>query len=478
VVIAPLNAQETPAPDAAPTPAAAPEIFLDKSPQIVAYQLRRLTNPQLIAVPRKDNDPKYKPIYQELLTRKGLDRKYREEAVAALAKVNHSDPVVEILAGIGAVDAEDKVTVHELVGLLMAQKPASLAAQREKIEGLATQSESATVKQAAYAALATADGKPDAAWELAGKNDGGTASLLSGVSMMNDPKLRGAFYNRAKPLAEKAPDPATQLAAIDALGNMPGHESEAFKVLSSLAEHSTGDARNAAIRAIRRIPDDKWPEDQVEPLAKTIVKLLEQTPADQRTAPAMLQAIQLGDDLTGALTEQQGASLRKTLRDLGVRVVALRTLREQMAFDLHYFVVPAGKQVQVVLENDDAMPHNFVITAPGKMQEIAVAGGLLPPPSDPKEPAYVPKSPDVLHAMAMVQPEESATLSFKAPDKPGEYPFVCTYPGHWVRMYGVMLVVPDLDQWEKDPKMPSDPNTHVAYKSQKTDPTQLQAHQH
>ena len=29
--------------------------------------------------------------------------------------------------------------------------------------------------------------------------------------------------------------------------------------------------------------------------------------------------------------------------------------------------------------------------------------------------------------------------------KPGEYNFVCTFPGHWVRMYGVMLVVPSLD---------------------------------
>jgi hypothetical protein len=58
-----------------------------------------------------------------------------------------------------------------------------------------------------------------------------------------------------------------------------------------------------------------------------------------------------------------------------------------------------------------------------------------------------------------VQRGESDTLKFTAPAKPGEYNFVCTFPGHWVRMYGVMLVVPDLDAWEGNRTLPSDPIT-------------------
>jgi azurin len=471
------HAQEQPVADASQSGGAssteAPHIFLDKNPRIVAYQLKRLTNPQLISLERKDTEAKYKPVYEALLTRHGLDRKYRQEAVTALAKLNHSDPVVEILEGIGRVDPDDKATAHELVGLLLTQKPAALAAQREKIESLATGSDNPTVKQAAYAALVTADGAPDKAWALAEQNNG-VAALLSGVSLINDAKLRDAFYDRAKPLAEKAPDAATQVAAIDALGNMPEHAEEAFKALASIVEHQAGDARDAAIRSIRRIPDDKWPDDQVQPLAKAIVALLAQTPADRRTSPAMLQAIQLGDDLTGALPDDQAAPVRKALRDLGVRVIAIRTLREQMAFDQRYFVVPAGKPVEVIVENDDSMPHNFVITAPGALQEVAVAAGTMTPPNDPHEPAYIPKTPKVLHAMVMVQPDESQTLSFNAPMQPGEYPFVCTFPGHWVRMYGIMLVVPDLDAWEKNPTPPSDPLTHTPMKSQKNDPNTIQ----
>src|SRR5258706_11001685 len=72
----------------------APKIFLDNSPAVVAYQLKRLTNPQLIGLERKQSDPKYKPIYDAMLTRGGLDRKYRQEAVEALAKFNKSDPVI------------------------------------------------------------------------------------------------------------------------------------------------------------------------------------------------------------------------------------------------------------------------------------------------------------------------------------------------------------------------------------------------
>ena len=96
-------------------------------------------------------------------------------------------------------------------------------------------------------------------------------------------------------------------------------------------------------RTIRHMPDDKWPENQIEPLASAVVKLIEQTPAADRTNPAVLQAIQLGDDLTGMLTEDKGAPLRKTLRNLGVRVVAIRTIREQMAFDTALLCRPGGE---------------------------------------------------------------------------------------------------------------------------------------
>lgn len=445
---------------------AAPQVFLDKSPQIVAYQLKRLTNPQLLAVERKTSDPKYKPVYEAILTRKGIDKKFREESLAALAQMNNSDPVVELLSAIGKADPEDKATPRELIGLLMSQKPAVMAKQREKIQSLTTESESDLVKQAAYAALAVADQKPDQVWQSASSAEHGLPLLLSGLPLINDAKLRAAFYDRVNPLVTKAPDEPAQVAAIDAISSSAaGHEADVFKQLATLIRGTPGATRDAAVRSIRRIPPEKWPADQIEPLAKDVVKLVKDTPADQRTTPQTAQAVQLGNDLAGELADEQALPIRKSLRDLGVRVVVIRTLREQMQYDTRYFAVQAGKPVQIILENADAMPHNLVVTTPGAFQEVAVAGSELPP-------TYIPeKNPKMLHALALVQPDESATLSFTAPTQPGEYDYVCTFPAHWPRMYGVMLVVPDLDAWEKSPKAPADPVSKKPYESPKNEAT-------
>jgi hypothetical protein len=94
--------------DDAPAGDAKPHIDLTKSPRIIAYQLRRMSSADLVALERHPDDAKYKPVYEALLVRKGIDRKYRQESADSLAKINKTDPVIELLDGIGKVDAEDK----------------------------------------------------------------------------------------------------------------------------------------------------------------------------------------------------------------------------------------------------------------------------------------------------------------------------------------------------------------------------------
>lgn len=469
-----LRAQPAPAP-------AEPQVFLDKSPKIVQFQLKRLTNPQLLAVERKTDHPKYKPVYDAILVRRGMERKYREEAAMALATLNQSDPVVELLAGIGSADKDDATTQADLVGLLLTQKPDALGAQKAKIEALASDSPSASLKEAAYAALVVADGKPEAVWQTAQGKPGGLPLLLGAIPMLPDAKAKAAFLPHVKPLVEMAPDDATRVAAIDALGFIPGDEAGSFATLAAIVHKEHGEVRAAAVRSLRRIATDKWPKEQIAPLADAIVKLVGATPTDQRATPAVVEMIQLGEELAGTLPKDQGTPIRKSLRELGVRTILIRTLKEQMAYDLRYFVVQAGKPVQVVLDNPDAMPHNLVVTAPGAVQEVGTAGGMMQPPSDPADArAFVPDSPKVLHATKLVQPGKSDTLAFEAPKEPGEYDYVCTFPGHWIRMYGVMLVVPDLDAYDQNPTRPTDPITKKPMESAKQ--TALEApsaeHQH
>ena len=183
--------------------------------------------------------PKYKPVYEAILTRKGMDSKYRDEALKALGKLDKSSPVVVLLDAIGKADPDDKSTPRELIGMLMAQKPADLAAQKDKIQSLATDSQNEVVKTAAYAALAVADDKPDAAWQLASsKNE--LKDLIAGIPLIKDAKLRAVFFSQVNPLVTKAPDAPTQVAAIEAISSMPGHEADAFKELADLITHRLG----------------------------------------------------------------------------------------------------------------------------------------------------------------------------------------------------------------------------------------------
>ena len=451
----------------------APKVFLDKPPKVVAYQLKRLSNEQLVKVERSFEYKKYKPVYEALLTRKGLDKKYRQEAIEGLSTINDSNPLLEVLNGLALAEKDDVGTQRELVALLFAGRPASdFAEEQEALEKLAAEAPTDAAKQAAYAALATAAGNADGAWAIAEKNNA-VATLLGSVWMIPDAQVRATFYERTKPLVTAAPDPATQVAAIDALGYIPGHEAEAFDLLATVIQGTNADQRVAAVRSLRRIPSSHWAADKVEPLAQAVLKLVEQTPADQRTSPNGIESIQLGNDLAAALGPK-GAPVRKALRDLGVRVVLLKTIREQMLYDLRYFVVEKGKPVQVVLANEDAMPHNWVLTEPGAMQEVATAAATLAMPTDPtKKKPFVPAHDKVIEASFLAQPGETTAINFTAPDKAGEYDYVCTFPGHWVRMYGVMVVVDDLDKWDQSPAQPTDPLTKKPIANAKVDVTEL-----
>jgi azurin len=126
--------------------------------------------------------------------------------------------------------------------------------------------------------------------------------------------------------------------------------------------------------------------------------------------------------------------------DPNVEVVRMKTVREEMRFDKKEFTVTAGKQVELVLENPDAMQHNLVIGKPKSMEIIGLAADKLITAKDGAERNYVPSISQVIAATPLVNPDQTFRLKFTAPTAPGDYPFVCTFPGHWRMMNGVMKV--------------------------------------
>ncbi|UFH53554.1 PVC-type heme-binding CxxCH protein [Spirosoma sp. KNUC1025] len=126
--------------------------------------------------------------------------------------------------------------------------------------------------------------------------------------------------------------------------------------------------------------------------------------------------------------------------DPNVEVVRMKTVREEMRFDKKEFSVTAGKQVEIVLENPDAMQHNLVIGKPKSMEAIGAAADKMITAKDGAEKNYVPSISQVIVATPLVNPDQTYRLKFTAPSTPGDYPFVCTFPGHWRIMNGVMKV--------------------------------------
>ena len=99
-----------------------------------------------------------------------------------------------------------------------------------------------------------------------------------------------------------------------------------------------------------------------------------------------------------------------------------------------------GQALALTFRNTDVMPHNLVLLNPGKVQEVGDASFKML--NDPKagEKHYVPDLQSVITFIPVIDPGTEHTLHFTAPKQPGDYPYICTYPGHWQAMRGVLMV--------------------------------------
>src|SRR5688500_20334373 len=102
------------------------------------------------------------------------------------------------------------------------------------------------------------------------------------------------------------------------------------------------------------------------------------------------------------------------------------------------FVVKVCARVERDFSNVSDMLLNLVGVKPGtaiKVGEQAMRMGL-----EGAKLEYVPRTDDVLYYTSVLEPEKSQTIYFVAPTTPGEYTYVCTFPGHYIVMQGTMRV--------------------------------------
>jgi azurin len=245
-----------------------------------------------------------------------------------------------------------------------------------------------------------------------------------------------------------SPDPAGALrrAAMRALVSMGTEPAATFAELAALI--GRGQDVAAAAQAIRVLPQASWPKDQAGATTRALVGWAKSVPAADRTREDYVQALQTAGDLAGLMPADQAAVARRELKELRVSVFVIRTVREQMRYDTPRLVVEAGKPFEVIIENDDFMPHNLVVVKPGGREKVGpLADRMQPDQLDGQGRAFVPGSPEILGATRLLEAGMKATLKLTAPDTEGVYEYVCTFPGHWPVMWGRLIVTRDVDAY-------------------------------
>jgi azurin len=109
---------------------------------------------------------------------------------------------------------------------------------------------------------------------------------------------------------------------------------------------------------------------------------------------------------------------------------------EELLFDKDKLTAPAGSKITLTFKNPStALSHNWVLVKPGTEDRVA-ADGLA---AGEAKGYLKDNDPDVLVKTKLVKPGESDTITFDAPAK-GSYPYICTFPGHYVLMKGTLVI--------------------------------------
>jgi azurin len=126
----------------------------------------------------------------------------------------------------------------------------------------------------------------------------------------------------------------------------------------------------------------------------------------------------------------------------GPKVVKIKG-SDAMKYDVTKIEAKPGEQIKVQLTAVSSMPkaemsHNFVLLAKNTPIDAFVLEAAMARATD-----YIPpgKKSFVLAATKMAGGGETVEVTFAAPKEPGEYLYICTFPGHYLAgMKGVLVV--------------------------------------
>ncbi len=120
------------------------------------------------------------------------------------------------------------------------------------------------------------------------------------------------------------------------------------------------------------------------------------------------------------------------------------TGNDQMQFNTKAIEVTAGEKVALTFKHIGVLPktamgHNVVILKAGTQVPTFATKAMSAAATE-----YIPQDEEskkmIVTHTKLLGGGESQTITFTAPAEAGAYPYICTFPGHFALMQGVMTV--------------------------------------
>jgi len=318
----------------------------------------------------------------------------------------------------------------------------------------------------------TVEDQPDPWWEL----DLGRDRSLDAITVWNRAEEGGRWVSRLdgwvvrvldggrrtvfEQRGERAPAESLTLelagpelrvrrAAVRALGELASSGEQADAVVAALLARFDEPALRPVITAtLAGLRASELSADSIGAQAVLLESEFADFTPERAASDDGRMLLALADVVATQLAEPdapRAAALRALRRRYGPQVIVIRPVPDSLQFDRREITVVAGRPVELVFENVDIMPHNLVLAGPGALARVGLAGEAMAAQPDAWARGFVPDLPEVLAATRLLQPGERQTLRFDAPADPQEQPYLCTFPGHWLRMNGVLRVVAEAD---------------------------------
>ena len=145
----------------------------------------------------------------------------------------------------------------------------------------------------------------------------------------------------------------------------------------------------------------------------------------------------------GQATTTTPATKAKAAPKSGAGRTVELTASDTMKYDKAEITAKPGETLHIVLKNTGTMPklvaaHNFVLLKAGTDPVEFTKAAF-----NARETDYIPPSMKtaVITSSALSGPGETVETTFKVPAKAGNYPYLCSFPGHYALGMKGMLVV-------------------------------------